>query len=224
MTSLILPSASDWKPIIEPLLNTPSSQLLIQKVEHAYATSTVYPAAENIFKAFDLCSFSNTKVILLGQDPYHGEGQAQGLSFSVPSNTKLPPSLKNIFKEISSEFNIQPPSNGDLTRWAAQGVLMLNTTLTVEAAKPASHSKIGWDNFTTKVIQRLSDTKSHLVFILWGNHAIQKTKYIDPSKHLILTGVHPSPLSAHRGFFGCNHFIDCNTYLASHNLTPINWG
>ncbi len=189
----------------------------------AYASSIVYPPASRIFAAFNACPFDRTKVVILGQDPYHGAGQANGLCFSVGPGTQMPPSLINIFKEVSADTGAPYPDDGDLTRWANQGVLLLNATLTVEAGRAGSHQGRGWEEFTDEVIRRLSADHTGLVFILWGSYAIRKSALIDPTKHLILTSVHPSPLSAHRGFFGNHHFTRANAYLTAHGQTPINW-
>lgn len=183
----------------------------------------VYPSNADIFRAFEYSTFDNTKVVILGQDPYHGEGQAHGLSFSVPEGTKVPPSLKNIFKEISDDLKINPINSGNLDRWARQGVLLLNAVLTVRKDEPGSHRNKGWEIFTDKVIETLSTEKMNLVFILWGNYAKDKIKLIDTKKHLILTASHPSPLSAYNGFFGCKHFSKANQYLKSHNIQEIDW-
>ena len=189
----------------------------------AYASSIVYPPASRIFAAFNACPFDRTKVVILGQDPYHGAGQANGLCFSVGPGTQMPPSLINIFKEVSADTGAPYPDDGDLTRWANQGVLLLNATLTVEAGRAGSHQGRGWEEFTDEVIRRLSADRTGLVFILWGSYAIRKSALIDPTKHLILTSVHPSPLSAHRGFFGNHHFSLTNAYLREHGLQPIHW-
>lgn len=195
----------------------------------AQKNSQIFPSKENIFKSFELTPFENLKVVILGQDPYHGAGEAVGLSFSVPTNIKIPPSLKNIFKEIISDLQISNNrtssnfSHGDLSGWATQGVLLLNTTLTVEKDKPASHAKIGWHNFTDEVIKKISEEKEHVVFLLWGKHAQEKINLIDASKHLILAAPHPSPFSCHTGFFGCKHFSKTNQYLHKTGQTKINW-
>ncbi len=182
----------------------------------------IFPAENNIFNAFEQCSFEKTNVLILGQDPYHNIGQANGLSFSVPKNSTLPPSLKNIFKEIKTNNGIENNS-GDLSHWAAQGVLLLNATLTVEAHKPNSHSKIGWQFFTDEIIKLLNKKKENIVFILWGNFAIEKQKFINHKKHLVLSSPHPSPFSAHKGFFGNQHFSRCNNYLIENGKTKIDW-
>lgn len=188
-----------------------------------YAAGEVYPPASRIFAAFDACPFPEVKVVILGQDPYHGPGQANGLSFSVNPGVRFPPSLLNIFKEVSADTGAPLPVDGDLSRWARQGVLMLNATLTVAANRAGSHQGHGWEQFTDAVIKRLSDRREHLVFILWGSYAIRKSELIEQSRHLILTSPHPSPLSAHRGFFGNHHFSRANAYLQAHGATPIVW-
>ena len=188
-----------------------------------YAAGEVYPPASRIFAAFDACPFPEVKVVILGQDPYHGPGQANGLSFSVNPGVRFPPSLLNIFKEVSADTGAPMPVDGDLSRWARQGVLMLNATLTVAANRAGSHQGHGWEQFTDAVIKRLSDRREHLVFILWGSYAIRKSELIDQSRHLILTSPHPAPLSAHRGFFGNHHFSRANAYLQAHGATPIVW-
>lgn len=183
---------------------------------------SIHPDLSSIFKAFEICNLKDVKVIILGQDPYHGRDQAMGLSFSVPKGLKIPPSLRNIFKEIMSDLNIEYPFHGDLTSWAKQGVLLLNSILTVEHQKPASHSKIGWEKFTDHVIKKLSTEKENLVFLLWGNFAIHKKNLIDERKHLILEAAHPSPLARNK-FMGCRHFSKTNEYLLLHHKKPIEW-
>lgn len=184
---------------------------------------TVYPKGQNIFAAFDNCPFSETKVVILGQDPYHGPNQAHGLSFSVPDGIQPPPSLKNIFKELNQDIGIEIPNHGNLLNWAKQGVLLLNATLTVRASQAGSHRKQGWEVFTDEVIKILNKDKENLVFILWGRNAQDKTPLIDESKHLILKAAHPSPFSAYNGFFGCKHFSSCNEYLGKNSIKPIDW-
>ena len=183
----------------------------------------VFPPSQLIFNAFNLTPFDDVKVVILGQDPYHNVGQAHGLAFSVPDGIQKPPSLQNIFKELNQDLNIPIPMNGNLEKWAKEGVLLLNASLTVRAHEAASHAKIGWQRFTDAAIKALSDKKQNLVFILWGNYAIAKENLIDHNKHLILKTVHPSPLSASRGFFGCHHFSKTNEYLINHNIKPIDW-
>ena len=193
-------------------------------VRHEYATTTCYPPGRLIFNAFNLCPFDKVKVVIIGQDPYHEAGQAMGLSFSVPDGVAMPPSLQNIFKEIQGDLGIGVPQSGNLTRWAEQGVLLLNATLTVRAHQAGSHQRHGWERFTDAAISRLSEGRDHLVFILWGGYARSKASLIDRSRHLVLESVHPSPLSANRGgWFGNHHFSRCNEYLAGHGMGPINW-
>lgn len=193
-------------------------------VRHEYATTTCYPPGRLIFNAFNLCPFDSVKVVIIGQDPYHEAGQAMGLSFSVPDGVAMPPSLQNIFKEIQGDLGIGMPQSGNLTRWAEQGVLLLNATLTVRAHQAGSHQRHGWERFTDAAISRLSEGRDHLVFILWGGYARSKASLIDRSRHLVLESVHPSPLSANRGgWFGNHHFSRCNEYLAGHGMGPINW-
>lgn len=193
-------------------------------VRHEYATTTCYPPGRLIFNAFNLCPFDSVKVVIIGQDPYHEAGQAMGLSFSVPDGVAMPPSLQNIFKEIQGDLGIGEPQSGNLTRWAEQGVLLLNATLTVRAHQAGSHQRHGWERFTDAAISRLSEGRDHLVFILWGGYARSKASLIDRSRHLVLESVHPSPLSANRGgWFGNHHFSRCNEYLAGHGMGPINW-
>ena len=192
--------------------------------EYRRNPSTTFPPPAQIFAAFDSCPYDDVKVVILGQDPYHGPGQANGLCFSVSRGVQAPPSLVNIFKEVQSDFNLsEAPADTDLSRWARQGVLLLNSTLTVEAHKPTSHQGHGWEEFTDRVIRTLNDTKEHLVFILWGSYAIKKGAFIDRTKHLVITSPHPSPLSAYRGFFGSKPFSRANAYLIQNNLTPIDW-
>ncbi len=193
-------------------------------VRHEYATTTCYPPGRLIFNAFNLCPFDSVKVVIIGQDPYHEAGQAMGLSFSVPDGVAMPPSLQNIFKEIQGDLGIGVPQSGNLTRWAEQGVLLLNATLTVRAHQAGSHQRHGWERFTDAAISRLSEGRDHLVFILWGGYARSKASLIDRSRHLVLESVHPSPLSANRGgWFGNHHFSRCNEYLVGHGMGPINW-
>lgn len=192
-------------------------------VREEYRTKQIFPAANNIFNAFELCPFDQVKVVIIGQDPYHGVGQAHGLCFSVNDGIDFPPSLLNIFKELNRDLAKPLPKTGNLYHWAKQGVLLLNATLTVEAHKAGSHQAKGWEILTDAVIRKISEEKEHVVFMLWGNYAQQKGSIIDSSKHLVLKTVHPSPLSAYRGFIGCGHFSSANKYLDSHNLIPIIW-
>lgn len=191
--------------------------------EYSDPQITVYPPASRIFSAFDLVPFCDVKVVIIGQDPYHGPGQANGLCFSVNPGIDIPPSLRNIFKEISTDTGAPIPNNGDLTRWAHQGVLMLNATLTVRAHQPKSHAGLGWEKFTDAAVAALNEHRDNLVFLLWGSDAIRKGALIDRNRHLVLTAAHPSPLSAHRGFFGCRHFSRANAYLSAHGIPPILW-
>lgn len=184
---------------------------------------TVYPPGSLIFNAFNLTPFHQVKVVVLGQDPYHGAGQAHGLSFSVPYGVAQPPSLVNIFKEIKNDLGIEPPEHGNLEHWAKQGVLLLNAFLTVRANEPASHSKIGWEHFTNAVIKKISEEKDGVIFLLWGKFAQNKESLIDPFKHHVLKAAHPSPFSVHQGFFGCKHFSKTNQILENKNLPPIDW-
>lgn len=192
-------------------------------VREQYRTRQVFPPAAKIFAAFDACPFDKVKVVILGQDPYHDVGQANGLCFSVAPGIAMPPSLVNIFKEIRDDLGIAIPENGDLSRWANQGVLLLNATLTVEAHRAASHQGKGWEEFTDEVIMRLAQDRVGLVFMLWGSYAIKKGAFIDRTRHLVLTSPHPSPLSAYRGFFGNKHFSKANEYLIYQNKAPIEW-
>ena len=192
-------------------------------VREEYKTGTIYPPGRLIFNAFNLCPFDQTKVVIIGQDPYHGPGQAHGLCFSVNESIAFPPSLQNIFKEIQADLSKPIPTHGDLTRWANQGVLLLNATLTVRAHQAGSHQRHGWEEFTDSAIRILAEKRENLVFILWGAYAQKKGAFIDRNKHLVLTSAHPSPLSAYNGFFGNKHFSRANEYLISHGITPINW-
>ncbi len=212
-----------WKKLLDEELHKPYFLNTISFVQNEYLHKTIYPRSEEIFRSFDLCPVDQVKVVILGQDPYHGPKQANGLAFAVHEDILLPPSLKNIFKEIQSDLGVQPLSNGDLSRWAKQGVLLLNATLTVQASTPGSHQKKGWEEFTDTVIKKISDEKQNVVFILWGNYAKQKGSVIDRNKHLVLEAAHPSPFSAYTGFFGCKHFSKANTYLKEHGLIEIDW-
>lgn len=196
---------------------------LTQFVREEYATKQIFPPGRQIFAAFNSTPFHEVKVAILGQDPYHDVGQANGLCFSVNDGIQFPPSLRNIFKEIESDIGTPVPQSGDLSRWAKQGVLLLNATLTVEAHRAGSHQRHGWEQFTDSVIAHLAEHRDNLVFILWGSYAIGKGAFIDRNRHLVLTSVHPSPLSAHRGFFGNHHFSRTNQYLIEHGKTPIEW-
>ncbi len=196
---------------------------LAEFIRDEYRKSTIYPPGSLIFNAFNLCPFDRVKAVILGQDPYHGPGQAHGLCFSVKDRVEFPPSLVNIFKEIESDIGISAPASGNLTRWAEQGILLLNSILTVKAHQPGSHHGKGWEVFTDYVINILNAEKEHLVFFLWGAYAQKKGASIDRNKHLVLESVHPSPLSAFRGFFGNGHFRKCNEYLVAHGIAPVAW-
>ena len=196
---------------------------LVSEVKREYAAGTCYPPGSLIFNAFDRCPLPSVKVVILGQDPYHGEGQAHGLCFSVQDGITLPPSLRNIYKEISSDLGITPPQSGNLTRWADQGVLLLNSVLTVRAHTPGSHAGMGWETFTDAVVAHLSRECDHLVFMLWGAYAQRKGAMIDRQRHLVLTAAHPSPMSARNGWFGCRHFSQANAYLRQIGKDEIQW-
>ncbi|AYJ79216.1 MAG: uracil-DNA glycosylase [Aliarcobacter sp.] len=214
----------DWLDVIDLEKQKDYYKSLEKEINKRYETTTVFPEKENIFKAFSLTKIDNLKVVILGQDPYHGAGQAQGLAFSTPSNIKNPPSMQNILKEINDD--LQKPSiciDGDLTSWAKQGVLLLNSVLTVEEAKAASHKNLGWEVFTDNIIKYISQNCENIIFLLWGTPAIKKSSLIDKNKHHILTSVHPSPLSSYRGFFGCKHFSQTNDILKSLNKESIIW-
>lgn len=212
-----------WKAELADVWQSKQFSELTNFVRSAYASATIYPPAAKIFAAFDKTPFDKVKVVIIGQDPYHGPGQANGLSFSVDEGVAIPRSLANIFKEVNADTGAPIPRSGDLSRWARQGVLMLNATLTVEAHKAGSHQGRGWEEFTDAVIDHLNRNRSGLVFILWGSFAARKGQFIDRSKHLVLTSPHPSPLSASRGFFGNHHFSQANKWLADHGQDPITW-
>ena len=217
---------SSWKRVLNDEFGQKYFKELTQKVKELYLNNSdrIFPKGADIFRAFDLCPFDQTKVIILGQDPYPTRGHAHGLSFSVNDHVKpFPKSLKNIFSEINNDIGKPFPENGNLSRWAEQGVLLLNAVLTVEEGRPDSHKGIGWEQFTDSVIKMLSTQKEHLIFMLWGAKAGHKRALIDEGKHKVLSSVHPSPLSAYRGFFGCKHFSKANDYLLMNKLTPIDW-
>jgi uracil-DNA glycosylase len=213
-----------WKKVLEPEFSKPYFLQIVHflKTEKNIG-KTIYPPGSLIFNAFQMSPFEKTKVVLLGQDPYHGPGQAHGLSFSVPDGVRPPPSLQNIFKELYTDIGMAIPSGGNLTAWATQGVLLLNAYLTVEAKTPMSHSQVGWGEFTDTVIHSLSALKKNLVFLLWGKFAQDKQVLIDETKHLVLKAAHPSPFSADKGFFGCRHFSKTNEYLMKNGIDPIDW-
>lgn len=215
---------SEWKEVLKDFLETDEFKKLNAVVRQEYKNKKVFPKLKDIFAAFEKTPFSKVRVVILGQDPYHNDGQAHGLSFSVPKDVALPPSLKNIYKEIESDLGVKKNfTDGNLEPWAEQGVFLLNAILSVEAHMPASHQKIGWEAFTDHVIKTISDKQEHLVFMLWGNFARSKKALIDTSKHLVLEAPHPSPFSAYTGFFGSKHFSVCNEYLKKHGKEGIRW-
>lgn len=215
--------AQSWKERLAEEFEKEYFLNLIDFVKKEYQTATVYPPGKEIFRAFDCCDFSDARVVIIGQDPYHGPGQANGLCFSVRDGVRMPPSLVNIFKEINKDLGKPMPASGDLGRWAEQGVLLLNATLTVRAGTPGSHQNKGWESFTDAVIKKISSEKENVVFLLWGAYAQKKGEIIDRSKHMVLMSAHPSPFSADRGFFGCKHFSKANQYLKSKGLKEIEW-
>ena len=215
--------AADWKALLQPEFDKPYFEQLTRFVRAEYASQHIFPAGRNIFRAFDKCPFDRLKVVIIGQDPYHGEGQANGLCFSVNDGVAFPPSLQNIFQEIRDDTGTPVPESGNLDRWAEQGVLLLNSVLTVRAHQAASHAGHGWEQFTDAVVRLIAERKKGIVYMLWGNYAQRKGEIADPSRNLILRSVHPSPLSVYRGFFGCRHFSKANAYLESIGKTPIVW-
>ena len=214
---------SSWKSVLAEEFEKDYFVNLSNFVREEYHSQKIYPPAKLIFNAFDQCPFDRVKVIILGQDPYHGPGQAHGLCFSVNDGVDFPPSLRNIFIELKQDVGKEIPLTGNLSSWAQQGVLLLNATLTVRAHQAGSHQKKGWEVFTDAVIDQVNRKREHIVFILWGSYAIKKGEFINQDKHLVLTSVHPSPLSASRGFFGNKHFSNTNEYLVGHNIEPIKW-
>lgn len=212
-----------WKALLQKEFDKPYFAELTEFVRAEYKSYRIYPPGSQIFNAFNLCPFGKVKVVIIGQDPYHGPGQAHGLCFSVNDGVPFPPSLRNIFKEINADTGAPIPQSGNLTRWATQGVLLLNATLTVREHSAGSHQRRGWETFTDAVIRIISEQKSNVVFILWGAYAQSKSALIDSSRHLVLRSVHPSPLSAHAGFFGNHHFSLANDYLVRNGLTSIDW-
>ncbi len=212
-----------WKKRLAEEFEKPYFVQLTEFVRNEYRAGTCYPPGKLIFNAFNQCPFDEAKVVIIGQDPYHGPGQAHGLCFSVNDGVRFPPSLQNIFKEIQNDLGIPVPVTGNLTRWAEQGVLLLNATLTVRAHQAGSHQRQGWESFTDAAIRALAEEREHLVFILWGSYAQKKGAFIDRSRHLVLSSAHPSPLSAYQGFFGNKHFSLANAYLEEHGKTPIKW-
>lgn len=215
--------AEDWKSVLKEEFTKPYFDELVEFVKAEYASTTVFPAGRNIFRAFDKCPLDRLKVVIIGQDPYHGEGQANGLCFSVSEGVPFPPSLQNILKEVHDDTGAEMPSSGELDRWAEQGVLLLNAVLTVRAHEAASHAGKGWERFTDAVVRAIAERKEGVVYMLWGNYAQKKGAIADPERNLILRAVHPSPLSAYRGFFGCRHFSMANDYLVKQGKEPINW-
>ena len=212
-----------WKKLLDQETTKPYMKQLKQQLIHEYNTQTVYPAYKDILKALAITPFESVKVVILGQDPYHAPRQAQGLSFSVPNGVKAPPSLQNIFKELSADLQVPHPSHTDLTPWAKQGVLLLNTTLTVLKGKPLSHAHLGWEQLTDVLLKAVNDQKNGIVFLLWGGHAQKKATFLDEEKHLIIKSPHPSPLSAYRGFFGSKPFSQTNDYLSKKETASIDW-
>lgn len=215
--------SADWRDILQSEFDKPYFEQLTKFVRSEYGTTQVFPAGRNIFRAFDKCPFESLKVVIIGQDPYHGVGQANGLCFSVDDGVPFPPSLQNIFKEINDDLGVTVPASGNLDRWAEQGVLLLNAVLTVRAHEAASHAGRGWEQFTDAVVRIINERKQGIVYMLWGNYAQRKGQVADASKNLILKSVHPSPLSVYRGFFGCKHFSQANAYLQSIGKSPIIW-
>ena len=214
---------ASWQKRLQPEFEKAYFAQLTDFVRREYAERTIYPPGRLIFNAFNLCPFDRVKVVLLGQDPYHGPGQAQGLCFSVNDGVRFPPSLVNIFKELQSDLGIAPPTSGSLVRWAEQGVFLLNATLTVREHQAGSHQNMGWEKFTDAVIRLLAEEREHLVFILWGGYAQRKGAFIDRAKHLVIASPHPSPLSAYHGFFGTKPFSRTNEYLIANGVEPIKW-
>lgn len=212
-----------WQNVLQDEFEKPYFKNLVSFVKDEYNSQKVYPAGNQIFNAFEMCPFDEVKVVILGQDPYHGPNQANGLAFSVSDTVRTPPSLINIFKEIKSDLGKDVPATGNLERWAKQGVLLLNATLTVRAGNAGSHQKKGWEEFTDAVVQKVNDMKEHVVFMLWGAYAQKKGAFIDERKHLVLKSAHPSPFAADRGFFGNRHFSKANNYLVEHGKEPIDW-
>ena len=212
-----------WKERLKEEFEKPYFTTLIDYVKQEYRTQTIFPPGKEIFRAFDCCDFADVKIVIIGQDPYHGPQQANGLCFSVRDGVRMPPSLINIFKEIHDDLGKPIPKSGDLERWSRQGVLLLNATLTVRASTPGSHQNKGWEVFTDAAIKKISDEKQHVVFLLWGAYAQKKGEVIDRTRHLVLMSAHPSPFSADRGFFGCKHFSKANEYLRSKRLKEIDW-
>lgn len=214
---------NDWDEVLKVIENSDGFKKFLSVINEKYNNSVVYPPKNYIFNALKLTSYKNTKVVIVGQDPYHGEGEAHGLSFSVQKGIKIPPSLQNIYKELESDLGIKPALDGDLTKWASEGVLLLNAVLTVEKDKPASHRNLGWELLTDYIIKALNEKDEPVVFILWGNFAKDKKKYITNPRHLVIMSTHPSPFSAYNGFFGSRPFSKTNKFLIKNNIKPIDW-
>ena len=214
---------NDWDEVLKVIWNSEGFKKFYHIIENEYNTKTIYPPKDHIFNALKLTPYKNVKVVIVGQDPYHGEGEAMGLSFSVNKDIKIPPSLQNIYKELNDDLNIPIHQDGDLTKWAKEGVLLLNAVLTVEKDKPASHRNLGWEPLTDYIIKELNQKDEPVVFILWGNFAKEKAKYITNPNHYIITSPHPSPFSARTGFFGSKPFSKTNNYLIEKNIKPIDW-
>ncbi len=223
MCAMEVKIASDWKALLGEEFEKPYFRELVEFVRAEYASAQIFPKGKNIFRAFDKCPFDKLKVVIIGQDPYHGEGQANGLCFSVNEGVPFPPSLQNIFKEVASDTGRPIPVSGELDRWAEQGVLLLNAVLTVRAHEAASHANRGWEHFTDAVVRAISERKQGVVYMLWGSYAQRKGAMVDSTRNCILKAVHPSPLSAYRGFFGCRHFSQANAYLRQQGREEIVW-
>jgi len=223
MTTTKLHLNPDWKAFLKDELNSNTFQAIISKLESERKHHTIFPENEVLFNAFNQTNIDDLKVVVLGQDPYHGKGQAHGLSFSVPNGVRIPPSLRNIFKELKADLNLPISQNGNLNTWAEQGVLLLNSTLTVREKQAGSHQKLGWEDFTDSIIKKIADKKEGIIFLLWGAFAQKKSILINDKKHYILTTTHPSPFSAYRGFLGCKHFSKTNEILVNNKKQPINW-
>ncbi|MBQ3571682.1 MAG: uracil-DNA glycosylase [Clostridia bacterium] len=219
----MLQIGNDWDSVLAPLIQSELYKRIREFLKSEYSSRIIYPPMKDIFNAFRYTPYADVKVVIIGQDPYHGEGQAHGLCFSVQDGVQPPPSLVNIYKEIQNDLGITPSKSGNLTKWAKQGVMLLNTTLTVRQGQANSHSKCGWQEFTDEVIKLLAKREKPMVFLLWGANARSKKQFIDTTKHLVLESVHPSPLSAYGGFFGCKHFSKANKFLTANSITPINW-
>lgn len=215
--------SESWKPVLKDEFEKSYFADLVDFVKKEYVRARIYPRGKNIFRAFDKCPFDDLKVVIIGQDPYHGIGQANGLCFSVNDGVQFPPSLQNIFQEVHSDTGAPVPVSGNLDRWAEQGVLLLNAVLTVREHEAASHAGMGWERFTDAVVHAISERKENVVYMLWGSYAQKKASFVDASRNCVLKAVHPSPLSAYRGFFGCRHFSQANNYLSVHGKPPVNW-